>query len=424
MSRTFAHLKAKGGLEVPLTRKQAKGMILELARDYRKASKKQKSEMLAHVVAVTGYTRSAAARALRNALCDLLSPGGGAAKRSAKRGRKYGPDVIKALRRIWAILDCLSGKRLAPFLPEVVPILEKHGEISVDDDVRAKLMTISASTIDRALKADRQRLALKGRSGTKPGSLLKSQIPVRTFSEWDDARPGFIEIDLVEHNGGNPRGEFACTLDAVDIATRWTETRAVRNKAQRWVFEALMHIIECMPFALKGIDSDNGSEFINNHMIRFCRANSVTFTRSRPNKKNDSCYVEQKNWSLVRVTVGYARYDTQDQTDLLNRLYGVLRLYSNYFQPVMTLASKERNGSKVTRRYDEAKTPYQRTMLHPDIPDTVKEMLTAEYQKLNPASLRRQITQLQAELAKTVRRDASQASPPEACDDTAGAKES
>ena len=212
--------------------------------------------------------------------------------------------------------------------------IERHGEISADDSIRAKTMTISASTIDRALNADRQK------------------------------------------------------------------------------------------FALKGIDSDNGSEFINNHMIRFCRANSVTFTRSRPNKKNDSCYVEQKNWSLVRVTVGYARYDTQDQTDLLNRLYGVLRLYSNYFQPVMTLASKERNGSKVTRRYDEAKTPYQRTMLHPDIPDTVKEMLTAEYQKLNPASLRRQITQLQAELAKTVRRDASQASPPEACDDTAGAKES
>lgn len=420
MSRTFAHLKAKGGLEVPLTRKQARGMILELARDYGKASKKQKSEMLAHVVAVTGYTRSAAARALRSA---VSSPGRGSTKRRAKRGRKYGPDVIKVLRRIWAILDFLSGKRLAPFLPEIVPILERHGEISVDDDVRAKLMTISASTIDRALKADRQKFALKGRSGTKPGSLLKSQIPIRTFSEWDDARPGFIEIDLVEHNGGNPRGEFACTLDAVDIATRWTETRAVRNKAQRWVFEALMNIIECMPFALKGIDSDNGSEFINNHFIRFCRANSVTFTRSRPNKKNDSCYVEQKNWSLVRVTVGYARYDTQEQTDLLNRLYAVLRLYSNYFQPVMTLASKERNGSKVTRRYDEAKTPYQRAMLHPEIPDTAKEMLKAEYRKLNPASLKRQITHLQAELAKTVRRETSQASPPEIWDDIAEAKE-
>jgi hypothetical protein len=178
-----------------------------------------------------------------------------------------------------------------------------------------------------------------------------------------------------------------------------------------------------MPFALKGIDSDNGSEFINNHFIRFCRANSVTFTRSRPNKKNDSCYVEQKNWSLVRVTVGYARYDTQEQTDLLNRLYAVLRLYSNYFQPVMTLTSKERNGSRVTRRYDEAKTPYQRAMLHPEIPDTAKEMLKAEYRKLNPASLKRQITHLQAELAKTVRRETSQASPPEIWDDIAEAKE-
>ncbi len=184
-----------------------------------------------------------------------------------------------------------------------------------------------------------------------------------------------------------------------------------------------MNIIECMPFALKGIDSDNGSEFINNHFIRFCRANSVTFTRSRPNKKNDSCYVEQKNWSLVRVTVGYARYDTQEQTDLLNRLYAVLRLYSNYFKPVMTLASKERNGSRVTRRYDKAKTPYQRAMLHPDIRDTAKEMLKAEYQKLNPASLKRQITQLQAELAKTVRREASQASLLETWDDIAEAKE-
>ena len=423
MSRTFTHLMAKGGLEVPLTRKQARGMIVELARDYRKASKKKKSEMLAHVVAVTGYTRSAAARAFRRAICDLLSPGKGATRRCAKRGRKYGPDVIKALRRIWVILNCLTGKRLAPFLPEAVPILERHNELSIDDDVRAKLMTISASTIDRALKADRQKLALKGRSGTKPGSLLKSQIPVRTFSEWDDARPGFMEIDLVEHNGGNPRGEFACTLDTVDIATRWAETRAVRNKAQRWVFEALMHIIGCMPFPLKGIDSDNGSEFINNHLIRFCRANKITFTRARPNKKNGSCYVEQKNWSLVRETVGYARYDTQEQTDLLNRLYVVLRLYSNYFQPVMTLASKERNGSKVTRRYDVAKTPYQRAMLQTDIPDAAKEMLRAEYQKLNPAALKRQITQLQAELARTIRREAPLASPPESLDDTVEAKE-
>ncbi len=405
MRRSIAHLIAKGGPEMPVTRKQARRMIVELASDYVKASKKQKSEIITHIAGVAGYARSAVTRALRNASKNISAwrvPRG-----RSKKQRTYGPDVIAALRKVWAILDCPSGKRLAPFLPEVVPILERYGELRLaSDSIRDKLLSISASTIDRALAADRKTLQIKGRSGTKPGSLLKNQIRVRTFAEWDDASPGFLEIDLVEHNGGSTRGDFICTLDAVDIATRWTETRAVKNKAQRWVFDALLDMIGRMPFAVLGIDSDNGSEFINGQLIRFCQERQVTFTRSRPNRKNDSCYVEQKNWTVVRRALGYARFDTPEQLNLINNLYAQLRLYTNYFQPVMTLVSKHRCGAKTNRQYDTAKTPYQRAMLSPEITDDVKEQLTQEYRAINPADLKRRILTLQQELQTTLlRRD-------------------
>ncbi|MEW6106817.1 MAG: transposase family protein, partial [Bacillota bacterium] len=185
---------------------------------------------------------------------------------------------------------------------EIVPILERRGELRLDDDTRKKLLSISAATIDRRLAQDHRRLDIKGRSGTKPGTLLKHNIPLETFSEWSDTEPGFVEIDLVGHDGGNTRGEYAQTLDVVDVATRWTETRAVKNKAQKWVFEALKHIIARIPFPVRGIDSDNGAEFTNDHLIRFCAQNRITFTRSRAYNKNGSCYVEQKNWSVVRRT--------------------------------------------------------------------------------------------------------------------------
>jgi hypothetical protein len=241
---------------------------------------------------------------------------------------------------------------------------------------------------------------LKGRSHTKPGTLLKNQIPIRTFSEWEDRRPGFVEIDLVGHDGGDARGEFAQTLDVTDVCTGWTETEAVKNKAQAWVFQALQDIRNRLPFDVLGVDSDNGSEFINHHLLRFCSEEKITFTRTRSYRKNDNCFVEQKNYSVVRRAVGYYRYDTEEELRILNELYGYLRLYTNFFQPVMKLMEKTRIGSRVKKKYDKPRTPYQRVIESPHVPEDRKEQLRKQYATLNPAALKRTITKLQQKLLK------------------------
>ncbi len=237
--------------------------------------------------------------------------------------------------------------------------MEKHREITLDALTRQKLRAISAATIDRLLAPARRRFALRGRAGTKPGTLLKHQIPIRTFAEWNEALPGFMEIDLVGHDEGETSGDFCQTLDMTNVASGWTETAAVINKAQVWVFEALKAIRARLPFPLLGVDSDNGAEFINGHLLCYCQQEKLTFTRGRAGNKNDGCFVEQKNYSVVRRAVGYARYDSPEQLRLLNALYAQLRLYTNYFQPVMKLVSKERIGAKVRKRYDAPQTPYQ-----------------------------------------------------------------
>ncbi|MGH3503152.1 MAG: integrase catalytic domain-containing protein [Nocardioidaceae bacterium] len=309
------------------------------------------------------------------------------ARRRPRRPRPpvYGEEVIAALRKVWAVLDAPAGKRLAPFLPEIVGRLRACGELLIDDDTAARLCGMSAATIDRRLAPDRKKLQLKGRSGTKPGSLLKSQIPVRTWADWDDTRPGFVEIDLVGHEGGNPSGDFCQTLTVTDIATGWTETKAVKNKAQKWVHAALDEIIAAFPFPILGIDSDNGAEFINAHLLRYCQHNTITFTRSRPGRKNDGAHVEQKNWSVVRQAVGYHRYDTPAELEILNDIYALLRLQINFFSPQQKLIAKTRVGAKVTKRYDTAKTPYQRAMADHRVPKKIKTGLTRQYQTLNPA---------------------------------------
>ena len=268
-------------------------------------------------------------------------------------------------------------------------------------EIDRTLLRISAATIDRMLTPERRKHELRGRSGTKPGTLLKKQIPIRTFAEWDDQRPGFAEIDLVGHDGGVAAGDYCQTLDLTDIATTWTETEAVPNKAQTWVFEALKNLRKNLPFPLLGIDSDNGSEFINKHLAAYCKLEKLSFTRSRPYRKNDNCFVEQKNYSVVRRAVGYQRYDSPAQLQLLNEIYATLRLYTNFFQPTMKLQFKQRVGSKVTKRYDRAQTPYQRVLASPHIAEAKKELLRVKYATLNPAALKRKITRLQERLLKT-----------------------
>jgi hypothetical protein len=306
--------------------------------------------------------------------------------------------VVAALVMCWSVLGMPAGKRLAPILSELVAVLRRFGELDIDEDTAALLANMSAATIDRRLAPERKKYVAKGRSRTKPGSLLKSKIPVRTWADWDDAVPGFVEIDLVSHDGGNAAGEHAWTLTITDIATGWTENRSLPSKALKWVLAALDDIASVLPFPIRGIDSDNGSEFINFHLLDWCCKHQITFTRSRPGNKNDGCHVEQKNWATVRTLVGYHRYDTPAEVSLLNRIWTLQSLLSNYFYPQQKLVFKARDGAKITKKHDTAATPHRRAQAHPNLPSTAKANLTRTYLDINPAAVQRHIQALVNEL--------------------------
>jgi len=391
-----------------LTMRQKKAVTRELRKRYQKARKKEKTVILDEFIQLTGYNRCYACQVLNvKKVLGYLNIAGKrikyiADKRKIKRKKKkiYDQEVLVALKEIWKTCDYICSKRLAPFLSEIIPVLEKWREINLSAKVREKLEKISAATIDRLLSDTRKKYRIKGRSTTRPGTLLKKSIPIRTFADWDEKVPGFFEVDLVSHDGGATKGDFNQSLNFTDIATGWEEMVAVKNKAQVWVFAGIKRIEGRLPFSILGIDSDNGAEFINAHLIHYCKEHEITFTRSRPYRKNDSCFVEQKNWSVIRRAVGYGRYDTDKELSILNELYSHLRLYVNFFQPVRKLIKKERIGSKVIKRYDEAKTPYRRVLASPDIKEDIKVKLREKYAMLNPAELKRKINKLQNRLLK------------------------
>jgi hypothetical protein len=402
---------SEGVMGLPMDVKKA--LTRELAPQYRRAGKKEKSKMLDEFVRQTGYNRKYALHMLtRWGKETILTVDGkpvklkaGTAKRRKGGGRKpvYGPEVIASLRLIWAFFWYQCGKRLAPFMREQMDHLAAWEPFHITRAIRKQLMNISPATIDRALKDDRKKLALTGKSGTKPGKLLKKHISVRTHYPWDERKPGFFEVDTVHHCGERDAGEFCLTLDATDVASGWVELRPLLNKAQKWILEALPDIKSSLPFPLLGIDSDNGSEFINHSLLSWCDSNRITFTRTRPYKKNDNCFVEQKNLKCVREYVGYRRFDTPSEREALAAVYRSLCPLLNYFLPTVKLIDKQRVGSKVRKVYDKPLSPYQRLLASVDLPDQIKAELTRRYQKYNPVLLQQEVHQALSALMETCR---------------------
>ena len=371
---------------------------LELLRTrYRAAGKKEKGVILDEFVKTTGYGRKYVI-ALLTAKRDYVK---GPVRHP--RMTTYTSGLIQPLLTLHDLFDGICSKRLRAALDVELPRLYDSGALQVSSKIYEKLMQVSPATMDRLL-AGRRYKSTKSRGFTKPGTLLKHQIPVRTWADWTEDKAGFCEMDLVDHSGGKliPGADHAWTLCFTDIKTGWTECVPTQNKAQVHVFHAICRARQRLPFTLLGIDSDNGSEFINDQLYRYCRQEEITFTRGRAGKKNDSAFVEQKNWSVVRRAVGYNRYDTPHQLNLLDRLYAVMHFYVNFFLPSMKLKEKIRVGSKYKKTYDVPRTPYAQVLACPELSEEQKAQLHETYKVLSLVNLRRQINQLHDQLLDSV----------------------
>jgi hypothetical protein len=383
-----------------LSMQEKKALTREVSRRYQKAGKKEKTTILNELVQTSGYNRKYLVHVLANwgKTVTLRMEGetvrlkASPHKRRKGGGRKpkYSGDFVIVLRKIWTFFSYRCGKILAPFMREQMRFLEQPFHITEKD--KELLLSISPSTIDRLLKQDKKKRVLKGKGGTKPGKLLKKQIPVRTYYADVDKKPGFFEIDTVHHCGTSDLGEFCLTLTATDVYSGWVELRPTLNKAHKWVFEALLDIKSSLPFPLMGLDSDNGSEFINHALLKWCHEQRIQFTRSRAYHKNDNCFVEQKNYSCVRNFVGYYRFSAAAERDALAAVYRSLCPLLNFFIPTFKLISKKRVGSKIKKVYDtKVISPYQRLMASPDLSDAAKVELARRFDLYDPVKLQREV---------------------------------
>lgn len=367
-----------------MTRQSINEYLKAIRERYHTASKEEKGKILDEFTKVTGMHRKAAIRLLNRAI-----PHSAQKRRGRRRG--YNTEVVKNLKAIWEASDRLCSKRLKPFMAEMINLLRGHGELRVNSEIQAQLCRMSPATIDRLLKPCRKIGGRRGFTTTRPGNMLKGMIPIRTFTDWQENKPGFVEVDLVAHCGESTDGFFLNTLCGVDVWSGWTECLPVWGKWQEKVRQAVHHMRQRLPFPLLGIDSDNGGEFINMVLYKYCQDEKITLTRSRSYKKNDSCHVEQKNGNVVRRIVGYDRYSTKAAYECLDRLYYLVRLQCNFFQPTMKLISKTRHGAKVHKVYEKAQTPYQRLLRAGMLTEAKKAELATTYAGLNPVALLKQI---------------------------------
>jgi len=352
---------------------------------YRKAKKRtEKTRIIDELVTVLGYHRKYAIQVLKR---GGLQP----VRQKRKRSSKYHL-ARPAIMVVWEALDHPCAERLHPVLLQTAEVLSKHGELHLCANVRQLLASISRSTLARMLTKSRS-IKRYRMSPPRRRTHLQSQVPVERYQS-GELRPGALEADLVEHNGGSSIGHFVYTLSVVDVATGYSRRRSVLGKGQLGVHRELKKLIMSWPYPIWGIHTDNGSEFLNEHLVRFCKANAIKFTRSRPYKKNDNPHVEQKNFQHVRTLVGYERFDTPAQVEWMNNLYEVYDQHVNLFQPVRKLISKERHGSTIRKRYDSAKTPLKRAIESGVVPQDLVEQFNASYQSQNPLALHRQIEHL------------------------------
>lgn len=375
-------------------------MVLRSKRDYlesirqryRQAPRKMKGLILDEFCATCGYHRKYAIRLLRK---PKRKPSAARVrKRPGPKSSYKHPELVTILKRLWFATDQMCSKKLKAAIPLWLPFYEQEYGV-ICESVKSKLLQASSSTLDRLLKPFRAEHP-KGRCATKPGTLLKNQIPIKT-SNWDVTRPGFFEADTVAHCGNSMAGDFVYSLTFTDILTGWTENRAVWGRGSYGVLQNIKEIEDGLPFPILGFDCDNGSEFLNHHLVRYFTDRSkmpVAFTRSRPNRKNDNAFVEQKNWTHVRQLLGYDRFDKPESTPLINDLYkNEWLLYTNFFCPTLKLKEKVKINSKYRKTYEPPQTPYQRVMKSEQASEEAKERLTVIFGTLNPFVLRRTINE-------------------------------
>lgn len=371
-----------------------------IAKRYKRAVYKSKKELLNEYCQVTGFHRKHAIRKL-NSFRFFQKP------KKHKRGRKsvyHQPELLVVLKKIWLTANLPCSKLLKAILPVWLPhYIQTFGP--VNPDILILLGKISSASIDRIFKPVRPKFRKRGKSGTKPGSLLRNQIPIQT-EQWNQFIPGFLESDTVHHCGEDLSGSYVLTVNYTDIATGWTEQRAVWGKGETGILEQTKNVEESLPFPLRGFDADNGGEFINYHLYKYLalrQGNPVQFTRSRAYKKDDNSHIEQKNWTHVRQWLGYSRFENPVMVERLNDLYtSEWRLFHNFFIPSVKLIAKQRDHSKIIKKFDCPKTPLERVLMADDsiVPPNKKEQLKNLYQTLNPFTLRKN---MEIKIAKVLR---------------------